>query len=535
MKRFAIVFITTLLSVFSYAQTENYPLVTENGKQYYLYTVQQKEGYYAVSKRFNVTQSDIIAANPEAADGLKLGQTLRIPVKQQSNTNCVEHVVKAKETLYSLSKQYGLTVDELIKSNPDAYPLKAGVVLCIPQKEKTATSAKSSKVTTTTPTPQTTTASQTQTTEISIASETAVAVETPSAKPLKTTQNKINIAILMPFVLDSVNRTTTLNRFVDFYRGCLLAADSLKSTGMQINISSFDIGKTASQLKQALSQPAVRDADLIIGPAYASQIQVASVYAKAHHIPMIIPFSNSVNGIEDNPYIIQLVSPQKELYQGVSSYCAKHWVGKRVTIVRPDTLGIRFDKKPFVDLLCPQLDSMQVVHSYINTNEIAFIDSLIGDSITENILIIPTSNKAQLVQACDHLARVKGSNVRLFGFPEWHNMDMSELYQMPLYSYCNYYTSFTQARVIQFFENYHQQYGQPELQTKPSYALMGYDVMMYFTKLWATCGNSFPHYLDEHPYRTLQMQFQFKKVGHGGYINQGVIYQYYNRQGIQVW
>ena len=62
------------------AQNNQYQIITENGKQYYLYTVQKSEGFYSIGKRFEITNDEIIKANPEAALGLKLGQVLKIPV-----------------------------------------------------------------------------------------------------------------------------------------------------------------------------------------------------------------------------------------------------------------------------------------------------------------------------------------------------------------------------------------------------------------------------------------------------------------------
>ncbi|MED9996581.1 MAG: LysM peptidoglycan-binding domain-containing protein, partial [Paludibacteraceae bacterium] len=145
MKKQFYCFLLTALCVgtMAFAKT-TYPTMTENGKVYYLYTVQKSEGLYAISQRFGVPQAIILEANPGIkAEGLVLGQQIKVPKNAtEKNTKTVQvgknqHVVKAKETLYGLSKKYNCTVDELLELNPWATHLTIGAVLQIPEKSKT--------------------------------------------------------------------------------------------------------------------------------------------------------------------------------------------------------------------------------------------------------------------------------------------------------------------------------------------------------------------------------------------------------------
>ena len=77
--------------------------------------VQKGETLYRLSRQYGVTVDQIIRLNPElAADGLKSGKEVLIPVVETAASpaegGCREmHKVKKKETLWSISQMYGIT------------------------------------------------------------------------------------------------------------------------------------------------------------------------------------------------------------------------------------------------------------------------------------------------------------------------------------------------------------------------------------------------------------------------------------------
>ena len=124
MKRRLYIMLFLMLSVCALAQ--DYPIKNIDGVDYYVYTVEPSEGLYRISKKFNVLQADIYKANPSVNEGLKAGQTLYIPVKNQAKKiqpsttrQVIEHQVVAKQTLYSISKMYGVEKEEIIRLNPE--------------------------------------------------------------------------------------------------------------------------------------------------------------------------------------------------------------------------------------------------------------------------------------------------------------------------------------------------------------------------------------------------------------------------------
>lgn len=104
--------------------------------------VKSKETLYSISKKYNITMETICDLNPELKTGnLKIGMNLKLPQVDEvnvpenvalqenlkANVSKVEntvsnvdiiHKVMPKETLYGISKQTGVSVDELIRLNP---------------------------------------------------------------------------------------------------------------------------------------------------------------------------------------------------------------------------------------------------------------------------------------------------------------------------------------------------------------------------------------------------------------------------------
>lgn len=120
-------------------------IITEE-KREVIHKVLPKETLYSLARDFNVSVDDIKANNPELLSaGLKIGQLVKIltnktvdikqsaeivknipaktpaktfsPSKEESSGQIIRHTVEPKETLYSLSKKYGVTIDEIKQQN----------------------------------------------------------------------------------------------------------------------------------------------------------------------------------------------------------------------------------------------------------------------------------------------------------------------------------------------------------------------------------------------------------------------------------
>ncbi len=147
---FAVFFISSF-TTFAQSLTQ-LPRQTIDNQEFYIYEVTAAEGFYAISRKFNVSQQEIEKYNPETSNGIKLGQRLLIPVDpvqpalpvkleaHPSSANSFTHTVIKGETLHGISRMYHVTIDQIKALNPGLTDnLRLGTALEIPQATQQAT------------------------------------------------------------------------------------------------------------------------------------------------------------------------------------------------------------------------------------------------------------------------------------------------------------------------------------------------------------------------------------------------------------
>ena len=114
-----------------------------NKEDYLLYTVKKGDNLYNIANSYNTTVSDIMSLNNLSSNILSIGQTLKIPLKEvetSNSTEYTEYTIKKGDSLYSISKTYGVPIDEIMKYNGlTSNLLNVGKVIRIPLSNNTKT------------------------------------------------------------------------------------------------------------------------------------------------------------------------------------------------------------------------------------------------------------------------------------------------------------------------------------------------------------------------------------------------------------
>ena len=528
----AVIYATSL-----FAQTESCPKDTVDGVVVYRYTVQKSEGLYRISKNFNVSQEELVTLNPKLQkEGLKFGQVIFIPVKdapQSADSSYVKHVIAPKETLYAISKRYGVSVAELQAANPVVSKnMPIGATLLIPLRASQAAASLALPV----PQPQAETpttaeeapqeeaialpAPELQTDSLAVAQSDSADVRIPvlsldssmvSALPLR-------LAYLLPLQTNASRRDGQMDRFIDFYEGALLAIYEAQACGQRFEIFTYDVQKSDSVIQQVLKRGEMQNMDAIIGPAYPAQVSHAALFAKHNRIPCIIPFTNKVSGLEHNPYLVQFNPNAQQEAEAAVRLLAAQKDSLQLVFVDPQAS----DVSAFVSML-----REKVLAAGFATADIS-LQTIISDSLTSvlrqdkmNILVFNTDKYSSVSPVLNQVAnQKKGHSLALFGRYSWQQEKCPiEMVYVSIFHEPN-------ADLLASYEALYQQYfGHALSSLHPRYDLLGYDLtkatIRHLLLSQQAISNQDKQKVFAEEYHGLQSDIHYEKVSEdGGLENQ---------------
>lgn len=522
MKQINAILIALFLSLTLTAQTEDYPRDTVRGKELYLYPVRQGEGLYRISKNFGVSQEDIIRYNPELqATGLRLGQVIRIPVVQRiDSSQYIIHEIQPKQTLYGISKQYGVRIARIQQLNPEtAKRMYIGGKLLIAKKEELQPAAKPAPILQIPAAPQ----ADTATLPVSAGQDTASApisadtlhTDTPPLLLTDSAQRPIRIAYLLPFMTNAANRTPAIDRFLEFYEGALLAVNEAQDNGQHFEIYAYDTEKSEIKVEQILARPEMQHVDAIVGPAYPSQVSAVAAFTDSVHIPVLIPFSSKVEGIQHNPCLLQFNPTEEKEAQVLCDYLQAK--GDSINCVLIDDhaentpASIRFIYK---EISRRRLPATHTTTREILNDSLAF--ALLPNA--ENILIFSTTRAADVLNLMPKLeAQQPAYNISLLSRYAWTE-------PMPIPAY--YVSVFNRPQLIDLerlsYNVRHRHYFRHDLTTdNPRYDWLGYDLTAYLIKVLQTdAALPMSERIESVMHEGLQSDLHFHQLStEGGYEN----------------
>ncbi len=145
------IFVLFFFTISGFANGQNLKeneLVVIQGEKFILHQVRTGETIYSISRDFKIDSSQLLKNNPNISEGLSIGDILKIPFNENIDLSEIpkfkkgdparfaSHTIESNgETAYSISKRYGITVEEIYAYNPTVQRLKKGMILKIPQWE----------------------------------------------------------------------------------------------------------------------------------------------------------------------------------------------------------------------------------------------------------------------------------------------------------------------------------------------------------------------------------------------------------------
>ena len=340
-----------LLALTAIAPVSAQEMVVIGGVKYIIHDVVKGETLYSLAKRYGVTVDDIKRDNSSLVNGLKAGQRIKIAANGGKNTTVAEqpkshlHKVASGETLYSLAKQYGLTVEELQRANPHVKRmLKVGHLIEIPQKKADVK-----------PTPEVQTESKVveqpkpvapkevtpKEVERPVVEQTAAVVE-EVAKPIieqavfRTLKSgdRAEVALLLPLGTED----KPAQNYLDFYRGFLIGLDSVRMSGHSVNLNLYNTAHDHNRISDIVASGALNSANLVVGPIYEDELIPVAAALQGKGTPIVSPLAN-LTQITSNSVFQMSPSPATKLDKVRNMFDGS----KRVVIISTDNVDKEFD------------------------------------------------------------------------------------------------------------------------------------------------------------------------------------------------
>ena len=545
-----------MLSIPEKAQTAATTATASKSNMQRIHKVQKKETLFSISQDYGVTPEEIVKLNPGADKKLKKGMTLTIPQPTPPAPKVMHygtHTVKKGETIFSISQQYGIGKDDIIKYNPSvAQELQEGKVLLIAQEEgnQGATAQangykfhKVQKEETLFSISQKYNVTQNEIISLNpdvkneLLSDKVLLIPGISSTDMAAApKNEVNVALALPFNFSEVTENSTLDgkteKFLELYQGVLIAIDSLKRRGLSINLHVYDSGNDETDAKLMLAHSELKDMDFIIGPAYASQIKILADYAAIHKVKLIIPFSSKSEETIINPYVFQVNTPQDQHNYLTAKAIIETFKGANIVLLSFKN-DVYNTKTALKDTLGKMMTARNIKFRTITYSSIESLKKELSAK-EENVIITLTNNQVALNQILPVINMMGDKyTVSTVGFPEWQSYQSisKDLFRVNTYIPSTFYIEFKNEDVKRYLKSFRETYNAEPENLQPQYGMLGYDLMMYFSDAVSCFGHNFENKLTEVKYKPLQSGLTFKKIsGNGGYYNGSVFLTNHNPQ-----
>ncbi len=542
------------------------------------HSVRKKETVFSIAQKSKITSEDIYQFNPQARDGIKEGDVLKIPKPQTSESESkarndesqqlVKHVVRRKETLFSIAREYNTTQEEILKANPAIKgSLSKGTILIIPKPSNLPEVQKKQKETLKfseyriisgdnyyqlekrfgiaqaeleqlnpalkdgfksgmiikIPSKESADDNISKNTDVQLNSEKQKPNDksADATKVSYTSQDKtFNIGIFLPFcqnLNDSANIVQRTASFLEFYSGVLLATEKITEAGMKVKLYTYDTYQDNKVVEKLVKNPEFLSLDLIIGPVYPENQKIVAELSAKNHIPMISPLSSDSRFVSTTPGYYQINPGKKLRLTSTADYIASKFAGQNIIVLNHGANS--GDEKLIIERIKQKLGSGKVHQYNIWGGGTADLEAQLKTE-TENIIVLTEGNEANVSVAMTRLNTISKSNkITVVGLQEYTKMqsiDIEHLHNTRLHYLAPYFVDYGNHKVNTFIEKYRAAYNSEPTQ----YSFQGYDIALHFMASLAMSGKNFPENNLSPGVDLLQADYNFQKPSDlGGYMN----------------
>ena len=500
-----------------------------DGQVCYSHIVLEKQTLYSISKAYGVSVDDIYRYNPSVKEnGLKKNSIILIPVINTTEKKAVEIQSETAETKTEAKAQVRPRKTHTVKwfEDIEGIAAKYGITVNALMKANNLTDRKLSKrQKLVIPSPE-------EFPEDYMAEDTASAESAADSTAVADTAafddrnffpglfSKKKVNMSLLMPLKATGMTSSRQN-MDFYSGVLLAIHDMSKDGVSTDLNVYDI---ADGNISAIADH-ITGSDIVIGPV--SLADLAALFEAAPGVKAVVSPLDPKSGelVSGRPAFIQAPTPHQIQYTDLVSWMKEDLRnGDRCLVITEK--GAR--PTDAVAAMTAAVDSSGIEYKTLSYS------ILEGRNVTESLAYLMAENATNRVYIASESEAFVNDVVRNL------NLMIHKKYDVVLYAPSKI-RSFETIEVENFHNaslhvstGYYIDYENPMVKdfllhyralfnTEPTqFAFQGYDLARYFITLCSKYGNRWMDKLDEHTMSLLQSSFNFHKTEDGGYQNSGV-------------
>ena len=272
-----------------------------------IHIVNKGETTWRVAYTYGITLDELRNANPDMSEVISIGQELIIPKSDVQvkpfDTNFNYYTVKPKEGFYRLEVKFGLTEEELISLNPELAETGLLAGMILRLPKRDSQAFKIKD---------------------------NLIVDKVNLRDSMFQQKEIKVALMAPFRLptvpiDSVEQTNQIlkNRnlqtiSLDFYAGARLAMEDLIQLGLTIDFTVFDTENSNFKVNQLIDTNDFSKFDFVVGPFVPRHFNTISAKLEQRNIPLVSPLTTKPLTMRKN--VVHSFTDRKSLRERMHQY-----------------------------------------------------------------------------------------------------------------------------------------------------------------------------------------------------------------------
>lgn len=299
----------------------------------------------------------------------------QIIFSQNIVSDTIFHEVKRKETLFSISQKYDVSVNDILEFNPKLRDtrLRRRSTILIPvfnSVKETITVNKDSI-------------------------ETFYNISKLDSVYFKKRRknNQLNVSVLLPFRsatinYDSIKEVESLfedrNLYtiaLDFYSGILYAVEDLKKLNILVKLNVFDTENSVNKILKISNNTQIINSDLVIGPLIPRNFETLSNLEFLESIPKVFPLSTIPIKIIKG--VVLAVTPRNLLRETMLDYLDKKIDRDENIVIIADSLNEEIDNR--LTKIFP--NSIKIKPEFEGYILPELLDSLLVDSLPNKVII----------------------------------------------------------------------------------------------------------------------------------------------------